>query len=123
LAGWTEAVHVQLDPMGRFITNKSFSPKCNDRVDLNGSPGGESAGGQGNEAKQDQDCRERSGVFGRDLEEQAGKHSRECERTSGADEALAAILDEYQRRSGNKPQAFFDSSPGAWQVQTAVVSD
>jgi hypothetical protein len=71
LAGWTEAVHAQLDPMGRFITNKSFSPKCNDRVDLNGSPGGESAGGQGNEAKQDQDCRERSGVFGRNLEEQA----------------------------------------------------
>ncbi|MGA2233370.1 MAG: galactokinase family protein, partial [Tepidisphaeraceae bacterium] len=26
-----------------------------------------------------------------------------CDRSSGADEALAAILDEYQRRSGNKP--------------------
>jgi hypothetical protein len=38
-----------------------------------------------------------------------------------ADEAVAAIVNEYQRRTGNTPQAFVNSSPGAWQVGTVVV--
>lgn len=44
-----------------------------------------------------------------------------CDAMDSADEAVAAIVNEYQRRTGNTPQAFVNSSPGAWQVGTVVV--
>jgi L-arabinokinase len=44
-----------------------------------------------------------------------------CDRGERADAAIAAIMAEYQRQTGNNPQAFLASSPGAWQVGTVVI--
>jgi galactokinase len=44
-----------------------------------------------------------------------------CDVGPEADAAIAAIMAEYQRRTGNQPRAFLASSPGAWQVGTATV--
>lgn len=37
-----------------------------------------------------------------------------CESTPAADTAITAIMTEYERQTGNKPEAFLGSSPGAW---------
>jgi len=34
-----------------------------------------------------------------------------------ADAALAAIMDEYARATGNRPELFDGTSPGAWHAQ------
>jgi L-arabinokinase len=38
-----------------------------------------------------------------------------------ADSAIDQILDEYEKRTGRKPQAFRQSGPGAWQTGTLVL--
>jgi L-arabinokinase len=38
-----------------------------------------------------------------------------------ADAAIADILDQYEQRTGRKPEAFLHSSPGAWEVGTKQV--
>jgi L-arabinokinase len=37
-----------------------------------------------------------------------------------ADEAIAQIMDEYEKQTGHKPEAFVGTSPGAWAVGTAI---
>jgi hypothetical protein len=44
-----------------------------------------------------------------------------CDIGSRADEAIAAILAEYQKLIGHVPQAFLASSPGAWQAGPVVL--
>jgi galactokinase len=44
-----------------------------------------------------------------------------CDRSAGADAALAEILAEYQKRTGHAPQFFAGTNPGAWSVGTAVL--
>jgi galactokinase len=41
-----------------------------------------------------------------------------CDRGERPDAAVAEIVAEYHRRTGNEARVFLDSSPGAWQVGT-----
>ena len=41
--------------------------------------------------------------------------------TARATGALHEILHEYEKQTGNKPELFDGTSPGAWQVGTTVV--
>jgi L-arabinokinase len=43
-----------------------------------------------------------------------------CRTGPVADAAIAEVMSEYQRQTGNHPQAFLASSPGAWQVGTTL---
>ena len=43
------------------------------------------------------------------------------ESTPSADAAIAQIMKEYEQKTGRKPEAFLDSSPGAWAVGTTIV--
>lgn len=38
------------------------------------------------------------------------------------DEAIAAIMQEYEKQTGRKPEAFLGTSPGAWHVGTKLVT-
>lgn len=40
--------------------------------------------------------------------------------TPRAEAAIEAIMDEYEKKTGHKPEAYLGSSPGAWAVGTAV---
>ena len=40
-----------------------------------------------------------------------------------ADNAIAEIMSDYQKRTGQAPEAFTGSSPGAWGVGTAIITD
>jgi L-arabinokinase len=44
-----------------------------------------------------------------------------CDSTDRADGAIAELMAEYERRTGNRPEAFTGTSPGAWQVGSALV--
>jgi L-arabinokinase len=44
-----------------------------------------------------------------------------AESTPSADAAITQIMKEYEQKTGRKPEAFLDTSPGAWAVGTAMV--
>src|SRR4029079_426872 len=46
-----------------------------------------------------------------------------CNTGDRADSAIAEIMSEYQKRTGQKPEAFTGSSPGAWEAGTTVIID
>jgi L-arabinokinase len=46
-----------------------------------------------------------------------------CNVSPRADEAIARIMAEYEKRASRKPEAFTGSSPGAWQIGTAAVDE
>lgn len=43
-----------------------------------------------------------------------------CDQTARADEAISAVMDEYERRTGHHPELFAGSSDGAWITGTDV---
>jgi L-arabinokinase len=45
-----------------------------------------------------------------------------CNISERADNAIAEIMSEYQKRTGQKPEAFTGSSSGAWEVGTAIIT-
>lgn len=45
-----------------------------------------------------------------------------CENSPAADVAIARIMSEYERQTGNKPEAFLGTSPGAWWMNSATTS-
>jgi len=44
-----------------------------------------------------------------------------AEQSPGADAAIAQIMSVYEQRTGNKPEAFVGTSPGAWHAGTMLV--
>lgn len=44
-----------------------------------------------------------------------------CDSSEKADRAIAAIMSEYEKQTGHKPEAFTGTSPGAWHVGTTEV--
>jgi galactokinase len=46
-----------------------------------------------------------------------------CDVGDRADAALAEVMSEYQRQTGRTPELFAGSSPGAWLVGTAEVTE
>jgi L-arabinokinase len=44
-----------------------------------------------------------------------------AEQSAAADTAVAEIMSLYEQQTGNKPEAFIGTSPGAWHVGTVVV--
>jgi L-arabinokinase len=46
-----------------------------------------------------------------------------CNISPRADEAIAAIMSEYESKTRLKPEAFTGSSAGAWEAGTALVAD
>jgi L-arabinokinase len=44
-----------------------------------------------------------------------------CDESEPADAAIAEILSQYENQTGQKPEAFTGTSPGAWQTGTTVV--
>jgi L-arabinokinase len=44
-----------------------------------------------------------------------------AEESASVDAALAEIMSIYEKQTGNKPEAFVGTSPGAWHVGTAIV--
>jgi L-arabinokinase len=44
-----------------------------------------------------------------------------CETGERTDKAIAEIMQKYQDQTGNKPEAFLGSSPGAWHAGTSVL--
>ena len=67
--------------------------------------------------------REHSGLYGAKITGggSGGTVAVLAEHGHRVDAALAEIMDLYEKQSGNKPQAFTGSSPGAWHTGTAVV--
>ena len=45
-----------------------------------------------------------------------------CDETPRADEAIAQIMQHYEKQTGRKPEAFTGSSPGAWQLGTLLIA-
>jgi len=45
-----------------------------------------------------------------------------CEQGAEADDAIAEIMSIYQHKTGRVPEAFLQSSPGAWAAGTMVIS-
>jgi L-arabinokinase len=45
-----------------------------------------------------------------------------CDNSPAADAAIARIMTEYERQTGNKPEAFLGTSPGAWWLSSATTS-
>jgi L-arabinokinase len=65
---------------------------------------------------------ERSGLYGAKITGggSGGTVAVLCETGDRADRAIEQIMHTYQRRTGNDPEAFLGTSPGAWHVGTAV---
>jgi L-arabinokinase len=45
-----------------------------------------------------------------------------CDVSDRADEAIVTIMQQYEKQTGRKPEAFTGSSPGAWQSGTKLVT-
>jgi L-arabinokinase len=67
--------------------------------------------------------REKLGIYGAKITGggSGGTVAMLCDQGPKTDAAIAEIMSEYQRLTGRKPEAFLGTSPGAWQVGTAVV--
>jgi galactokinase len=67
--------------------------------------------------------RERAGLYGAKITGggSGGTVAILANASAQADEAIAQIMSEYERHTGNQPEAFLGSSPGAWYTGTAVV--
>jgi galactokinase len=67
--------------------------------------------------------REKAGLYGAKITGggSGGTVAVLCDKGPKADAAIEEIMSEYEKETGRKPQAFLDSSPGAWAVGTAVI--
>ena len=67
--------------------------------------------------------RERAGLYGAKITGggSGGTVAVLADASSRADEAIAEIRSEYEKRSGRNPEAFTGSSPGAWRTGTTLV--
>ena len=67
--------------------------------------------------------RERAGLYGARITGggSGGTVAILCDISPQADAAIGAILAEYERQTGRKPQAFLHSGPGAWQTGAWLV--
>lgn len=65
--------------------------------------------------------RERAGLYGAKItgSGSGGTVAVMCDATRGADDALAALMSDYERQTGRRPEAFMGSSPGAWHTGAA----
>jgi len=68
--------------------------------------------------------RERAGLYGARITGggSGGTVAVLCDISPRADDAIESILEEYQRQTGQKPQALLKSGPGAWQTATWIVN-
>jgi galactokinase len=68
-------------------------------------------------------ARERQGIYGARMTARGGGGTvailADC--SPASDGAIAQVMEEYQKQTGRKPQAFTSSSPGAWQVGTELI--
>jgi L-arabinokinase len=67
--------------------------------------------------------RERRGLYGAKITGggSGGTVAVLCDISSFADAAIEEIMAEYQKQTGNKPEAFLGTSPGAWETGTTLV--
>jgi L-arabinokinase len=67
--------------------------------------------------------RERQGLYGAKITGggSGGTVAVLCELGDRADKAIAEIMQQYQRQTGNQPEALLGSSPGAWHAGTGVL--
>ncbi len=65
-------------------------------------------------------ARERAGIYGARITGGGGGGTVAvlCDASASADEAIGQVMEEYHRRTGNKPEAFAGTSDGAWVTGT-----